>query len=130
MNIKTYRPIFVLIVIISFLFIFHKIIFFVNKTNTDSFYYSIETLYGIFLSLSILLLILLLKVEKKNFDQVGMTFMLATSVKMLICYAFLRPILTHKTEINFFEKKNFLITFLLFLTVETVLTIRMLNKKQ
>ena len=63
-------------------------------------------------------------------DNVGMSFLLATSIKMILCFIILRPLLKVSNEINALDKKNFFVTFILFLIIETMLTIRILGKKQ
>jgi hypothetical protein len=49
---------------------------------------------------------------------------------MGFCYLILKPILQLNTHDNSLEKINFFMIFALFLTIETVLTIRILNRKQ
>lgn len=89
-----------------------------------------ETIYLLFLGMSILVFTVVLKVKEQNFDNIGMSFLLATTVKMVFCYLILKPILRFNTNDNSLEKVNFFSVFVLFLTIETVLTIRILNKKQ
>jgi hypothetical protein len=68
--------------------------------------------------------------KEKNIDSVGQTFLLLTSIKMVVAYVLLHPILQSTNQLLTAEKVNFFITFALFLTIETVVTIRILNKKQ
>ena len=49
---------------------------------------------------------------------------------MVISYVFLYPILQSTNQLMTPEKINFFITFAVFLTIETVVTIRILNKNQ
>ncbi|MFN8273768.1 MAG: hypothetical protein U0X58_02690 [Flavobacteriaceae bacterium] len=49
---------------------------------------------------------------------------------MGIAYFFLKPILTFDLPKTAVEKTNFFLVFIYFLIVETVVTIRILNKKQ
>jgi hypothetical protein len=72
----------------------------------------------------------LLKVKERSFDNIGMSFLLSTSVKMIFCYLILRPLLQVSSHNITIEKKNFFMIFILFLAIETVLTIRILNEKQ
>jgi hypothetical protein len=53
-----------------------------------------------------------------------------TFIKMGISYILLNPILNSSSQFLKVEKINFFITFALFLTIETVVTIRILNNKQ
>jgi hypothetical protein len=54
--------------------------------------------------------------------------LLGTSIKMVFCYLILKPILHIVTYNNTIEKVNFFGMFILFLLIETVLTIRILKK--
>ena len=76
MNLKTYKPLLGLLVLAALAYVLHKLAFYFLKINTQTFYYSIETLYLMFLGLSILVFIVLLKVKEKSFDNVGMSFLL------------------------------------------------------
>ena len=111
-------------------FLLHKLFFqLINFKELSVFVYTIESLYVIFTILSIIIVLILLLVKKKNLDIVGYTFLILTSIKMVIAYMFLKPILeasNSKTEV---EKINFFIIFCFFLAIETVVTIRMLNNK-
>jgi hypothetical protein len=86
--------------------------------------------YGFFFVCSVVILFILIKVKDKNIDNVGYTFLLVTFIKMGISYAVLSPIL-HSGNPNIqIEKLNFFVIFALFLTIETIVTARILNKKQ
>jgi hypothetical protein len=130
MNLKNYKPILNLTLLAGIAYLSHKIIFYLLKIKETTFLYSMETLYLLFLGMSTLVFIVVLKVKERSFDNVGMSFLLATSVKMVFCYLILKPILRLNAQGDSSEKVNFLVTFILFLTIETVLTIRILNKKQ
>ena len=130
MNLQNYKPLLSLLLLAVLFYILHKIIFHVFNINDEAFYYSIETLYLLFLALSILVFIALLKVKERSFDNVGMSFLLGTSIKMVFCYLILRPLLQVSNQNIAIEKKNFFVMFILFLAIETILTIRILNEKQ
>lgn len=129
---KAYFPIIQILVITTVVFIIHKLIFysFKNQILYDLFHYSTEKLYLIFLLLSILIVVILIKVKKQNIDLVGNTFLLLTSIKMAVAYVLLTPILKLNTQAIKIEKINFFIIFVLFLAIETLVTIRLLNNKQ
>lgn len=99
------------------------------KAAAQNFYWSIPVLYLIYFFFSKIILFLLVQVSTKNFDNVGMTFLVITSVKLAITYFIVRPVLNSTTE-NTIEKANFFFIFILFLAIETLITIRLLNKKQ
>ncbi|MFM2368956.1 MAG: hypothetical protein RL619_1256 [Bacteroidota bacterium] len=130
MKLQNYKPLLNLLLLAALAFIFHKIVFYVLNINDDAFHYSLETLYLLFLGLSTIVFIVLLKVKERSFDNIGMSFLLSTSVKMIFCYLILRPLLQVSSHNITIEKKNFFMIFILFLAIETVLTIRILNEKQ
>jgi hypothetical protein len=130
MKLQNYKPLLNLLLLAGLAFIFHKIVFYVLNINDDAFHYSLETLYLLFLGLSTIVFIVLLKVKERSFDNIGMSFLLSTSVKMIFCYLILRPLLQVSSHNITIEKKNFFMIFILFLAIETVLTIRILNEKQ
>ena len=111
------------------IFIIHVMLFNANIINGKgaNFYYSIPLLYGLFFTLSAAILIIVTKISEKNFDNTGMVFMIATSIKMVVAYFLVRPILL--IEDNKIEKINFFIIFILFLLIETILVAKILNKK-
>ncbi|MBP6182948.1 hypothetical protein [Flavobacterium sp.] len=130
MKLQNYKPLLNLIVLAGLAYILHKIVFYVLNINDDGFHYSLEILYLLFLGLSTIVFIVLLKVKERSFDNIGMSFLLSTSVKMIFCYIILRPLLQVSSHNITIEKKNFFMIFILFLAIETVLTIRILNEKQ
>ncbi|SFA97619.1 hypothetical protein SAMN05660845_1110 [Flavobacterium swingsii] len=127
---KNIKPIGILVLIVGITYLIHKFIFSVFKFNENNFIYSLEQLYLFFGLSSIIIELILIKVKQKNIDIVGNVFLLLTLVKMMVCYVFGRSILKEVTEHNSLQKWNFLVLFLLFLTIETTLTIIMLNKKE
>jgi hypothetical protein len=112
-------------------FLLHLLIFQISTLSEAAlkFYYSIPFLYLLYFMFSAIILSFLFKVSESNFDNVGMTFLISTSIKMVVSYFVLRPIL-NLTEESTIEKVNFFIIFILFLAIETVITIRLLNKNQ
>ncbi len=130
MNIKKYNLIFLLSIISLITFIVHQLLFDFFKINDDSFIYSLKKLYLFFYGLSVLVFVILVEVKNKSFDNVGMSFLLVTNLKLVICYVVLKPILEVDTSQINIEKINFFGMFILFLAIETILTIRILNEKQ
>lgn len=130
MNLKNYKPLLHLVVLAGISYLLHKIIFYILQIDEAAFYYSIEVLYLFFLGLSAIVFVVLLKVKERSFDNVGMSFLLATSIKMALCYLLVRPILKISSQNHGIEKMNFFVMFILFLAIETVLTVRILNEKQ
>lgn len=98
-------------------------------TNFKTYHYSLEFMYLILTLFSISILIVLHFIERKNKDIVGMTFMLLTTFKIIMCCIIFATIIS-ATYQNQTERINFFVVFILFLTMETLITIRLLNKKQ
>ena len=111
------------------IFIIHVLLFNANLITGKevNFYYSIPLLYQLFLMLSAVILIIVTKISEKNFDNTGMVFMIATSIKMVVAFFLVRPILP--LEDNKIEKINFFAIFILFLLFETIIVAKILNKK-
>lgn len=106
---------------------------FLEKThfasNYEQYQFSLEFIYFIFFLFSTLILITLLIINQRNKDIVGMTFMLTTTLKIIICYIIFSKIITSDNQ-NTIERINFFVVFVLFLAIETLITMRLLNKKQ
>lgn len=131
MSFKSYRPILEIVLSAILFFLAHKLFFFFNSNhpNLQGFHYPIEVIYGFFFSCSLILMLILVKVKEKNIDNVGYTFLLVTCVKMGLSYLLLLPILNSENVNLRYEKINFFIIFAVFLALETIVTIRMLNTK-
>ncbi|PXY44954.1 hypothetical protein DMB68_09560 [Flavobacterium hydrophilum] len=129
MLLKNYKPILHLFFFALASYILHKAVFIFFDIPNQNFHYSLESLYLIFFSFSSVFFIVLLKFTIKNFDSIGMMFMMGTLIQMFFCYLVLRPILNDKIHNMSVEKTNFFITFILFLLFETLITVRLLNEK-
>ena len=131
MNLKKYQPILEVSFLSVVVYLVHKLFFFLNENTPkfQNFHFPIEIIYGFFFTCSIVILLILIKVKTRNLDYVGHTFLLVTFVKMAVSYAVLWPILHSGNPNMRIEKINFFIIFALFLTIETVVTIRLLNNK-
>ena len=132
MNSKTLKPILETLIASLAVFIIHKSVFFFfdYKSIESTFQYSLIYLYLFFLICSILIIAVLIKVNKIDINNVGNVYLLLTLVKIGIAYLVSRPILESLSKYVEIEKMNFFIIFALFLTIETVVTIRILNNKQ
>jgi len=130
MILKKLSPFLTLIGGTLLLYLIHKIVFYGFQISQDQFHYSLETLYLFFFLLSAIIFKVLVTVKKKSFDNVGMSFLLATSIKMVFCFLVLRPLLQIPDPNNPTERINFFILFIVFLTIETLFTIRLVNEKQ
>lgn len=129
MNIKKYRPIVEIGGLSALAFITHSLFLtFFGSNKTVNFHYSLSELYGFFFCCSLVIVLVLIQMKQKNIDSVGNTFMLLTCIKLVLAYILLHPILNSYHKDLAAEKTNFFLVFAIFLTLETIGTIRMLNK--
>jgi len=127
MKVKVFKPAGITLVASVLFFVIHSLVFHFLKIPTAHFYHSLTTLYGFFATASFAIIIVLILVDLKNRDYVGYAFMLLTCIKMAVSYLILHPILQTNDKT---QKINFFVVFMLFLTMETAVTIRILNNKQ
>lgn len=127
MNVKIFKPAGITLLVSVLFFVIHSLVFHFFKIPTAHFYHSLSLLYGFFATASFVIIIVLILVDLKNRDYVGYAFMLLTCIKMAVSYLILHPILQTNDKA---QKINFFIVFMLFLAIETVVTIRILNNKQ
>ncbi len=128
---QKFRPLIEVIAIASISFVIHLVLLALfYPIIQESFHYSITTIYSFFVICSILIILILIKTKEKNIDSVGNTFLLITCIKMALSYLFVLPLLNNITKEGQLEKFNFFVVFALFLSIETIVTIRILNKKQ
>ena len=131
MALKKYQPLLEISLISVVVYALHKLFFFLNENiKFQNFFLPIEIIYVFFFCCSIIILSILIKVKEKNIDNVGSVFLLITCVKMGISYALLYPIIHSGNQNVKTERIDFFIIFALFLTIETIVTIRILNNKQ
>lgn len=113
------------------LFLSNKLILQTESFNQNFklFSYSLETIYTVLCVFSVIILVTLLIVNSRNKDVVGLTYLLITSIKAGIIFFIFSDIISSSNK-NTVERINFFIVFILFLAIETLITIRLLNKKQ
>ncbi len=129
---ELFQSVLLLFLLASSAFLIHKLAFyFLNyQTIENQFQYSIFTLYSFFIICSLIIIVLLFFIKRKEINNVGNSFMLLTILKMPFAYFLLHSILNSSSKYASFEKINFFIIFLLFLAIETIVSIRILNNKQ
>ena len=127
---ESIKPLVTLVLIILLAFGIHLTIFEALGFNETTFYYSLKQLYLFFGLFSITIVLILIKVKEKDLDIVGNTFLLLTSIKMIVCYVFGRPIIKQENLENTLQKFNFFILFMIFLLFETIFTIYLLNSSK
>jgi len=131
MKLSDFKPLLLVLVLTVSLCLFNHLIisteFFSSKYVLYTF--SLQFIYTIFGLFSIVILAILFIINKRNKDIVGLTFLLLTSLKMGICGFIFSEIITSNNK-NTTERINFFYIFILFLAIETLITIHLLNKKQ
>ena len=132
MNLKKYKPILETGIFSILVYVGLKLFFYFNSNNPkfQNFYFPIEWVCSFFSVCSLLIIFALVKIKEKNTDTVGFAFLWLTSIKIGLSYAFLQLIVNAENQNTGIEKSTFLIIFSLFLTKETFVTVRILNKKQ
>ena len=132
MKLNSVKPLF-LVVLLSFVcFVIHKNVFLITdfSLKETTFKFSLIQIYSFFTISSFLIIAILLIIKKRNFDSVGYAFMGLTTLKIGLSLFLLRPILQSQSLNLRFEKGNFFIIFALFLAIETIVAIQILNNKQ
>ncbi|OXA69221.1 DUF6168 family protein [Flavobacterium aquatile] len=131
MKLQIFKTVILTLLIAVVLFFGNKLILQTESfsQNFEVFSYSLETIYALFCAFSVIILITLMIVNSRNKDIVGMTFLLITSIKAGVLFFIFSDIIGSSNK-NTVERINFFVVFILFLTIETLITIRLLNKKQ
>lgn len=132
MDLKKHHPLKDLLFLSVLSYSIHKLFFFLNQDNFSfqNFHFPIEYTYGFFFICSLLIILTLNKIYSINIDYVGYTFLLLTFIKILLSLIVLLPILNSEILNIKTEKINFFVIFALFLAIETVVVVKILNKKQ
>jgi hypothetical protein len=132
MSHKKLHPVLLVVLASVIGYTFHKVLFYflVPQKFEAAFVYSVEMLFAFFAVSSALIVSTLNFIGKKSINNVGYSYLLLTTLKMGVAYFFLKPILSFDLPKTAVEKTNFFLIFIYFLIVETVVTIRILNKKQ
>ena len=132
MNFQKIKPFFTLFPLSVLAYLLHKLFFYFFKLHATeiSFVQPLFHLYLFFTICSSTIIAILIFIKQKNIDNVGQAFILLTCIKMFFCYIMLHPIIEQNNKNSAFEKKDFFVIFAVFLTIETVITIRLLNNKQ
>lgn len=131
MILKKYKPLLEVLIVSIVIFFVHKIAFsLLDYVIIECYFlYSLQFLYSFFLASSIFIIFLVIKINSVDINNVGNGFLLLTLIKIGIAYLILNPILESSSKYIETEKINFFIVFAVFLTIETIITIRILNNK-
>jgi hypothetical protein len=93
------------------------------------FVYPVQTLYLLFFVFSVIILFALYKISEISASQTGFVFLGLITLKAVGSYFVAQPIIS-KTIDTTTERVNFLLIFMLFLSIEAYFTVQLLNKKQ
>ncbi len=131
-KIKQYQPILEILIASLSAFLIHKLAFFFldYQTIESAFQYSLFQVYLFFLFCSVCIVFILIQVKKRDLDNVGNGFLLLTLIKIGIAFLFANPIVSSTSKFKEIERMDFFIVFAVFLTIETMATIGILNNKQ
>jgi hypothetical protein len=91
--------------------------------------FSLEKVFLFFTVSMVLISIVSQIVYTKNKDIVGLVFMSTTSFKVILTYLVFKSVISTDNQ-NTTDRIYFFCIFLFYLTLETISTIRLLNKKQ
>lgn len=127
MSNKSFRPLLEVAFLAVLAFILHSICNLIFDVKTDAFKYSVAELYSAFAVASLFTTLIVIFVRQRSIDSVGSTMMLLTCTKMVPAYMIMTPVLRNQPNLN--EKVTFLIIFGVFLIIDTVVAIRLLNAK-
>lgn len=95
----------------------------------SNFNFSLEHLYLCFGIASLAIVSVLLVIKKRNFDQIGMSFMALITVKLIVFFAVFKPIISKDNTESGIERTNFIILFMVFLLWETFVSAQILKSK-
>jgi hypothetical protein len=108
------------------------ICFFCNKiickTDVVNYLYTLESIYFFFTFSLIIILFTSHLIHQKNKDIVGIVYLFTTGIKLILSYILFKSVIDSSNENNL-ERINIFMVFILFLVIETISTIRLLNKK-
>lgn len=131
MNLKTFRPILQFVVAMGLCYFAHKVYLVTFQENLEPFksLFSIEVLYVLFSTYSILFYIVLLIIKNKSFDNVGMVFLILTTLKIGCSLLFIKLLDSPTANLPSSAKKNFFMIFFLYLAIDTAFGVRILRNK-
>lgn len=129
MSLQKFRPVLEALAVAAPLYLLHEWFFYLLGISQHTFVKQLGSIYGFFVAFSVAMLLLLVFVKEKSFDNVGMVCLILTTIQMVVAYAVFSPILKSSSGSGTFEKFNFLGVFGAFLTVQTIVVIRMLKNR-
>ncbi len=101
-----------------------------KESDLKTFTYSVFQLYAIFTVASMIIVGILIFIQEKFAEQIGYVFLFLTTFKMGLSYLLMLPVIQQINTPNKWEKINFFVVFVLFLTIEVINTMQLLHKSQ
>ena len=105
----------------------HFLMLSVSSAAVGEFYYTPFQEYLFLIGTSIAVYGLNTMVAKKSFEQLGFVFLGVMTVKFILAYVFVLPLLDSHSEPYNLEKKLFFLNFILFLGIDVYLTSQILT---
>lgn len=129
---KKYKPLFLILICIVLMYAIHRSLTFLLEWNSvyAGFRFSLEKLYLCFGLAFLLIIFVLLKVKQRNFDQIGMAFMALITIKMFVFYFVFKSVISSEISETEWERTNFIILFMAFLILETVVSAQILKSQE
>lgn len=129
---KKYKPLFLILICVVLMYAIHRSLTFLLEWNSvyAGFRFSLEKLYLCFGLASLLIIFVLLKVKQRNFDQIGMAFMALITIKMFVFYFIFKSVISSEISETEWERTNFIILFMAFLILETVVSSQILKSQE
>jgi len=117
----------ILITLALVLYTVHYIV--VNKLLSEySFYYPIYTIYLFLIVVTSIIIVTILAIYKNYKDKTGFAFLAFSILKMLFAVIFLIPLITSDLTNKVPDILSFFIPYFLFLTLETVYILNLINR--
>lgn len=116
-----------IVLVVVAILVFSASTFLINHYFLPAQLINIPQTYLFFTLASIITMLILVVVKRKNLDIVGVSFLLITTIKAGIAFWYGKNIIYASEKYNT-DRFNFYIVFVLFLLIETLLTIYLLNK--
>ena len=131
MKLKNFLPILYVLLFSALAFLLHSFAFarLADGKNSANWHSPLSEIYVFFTVCSLLIVTVFIVVSQKNIDNAGNSFVLLTLLKIGVAFGCFYDLLTSNNPDNS-EKINFFIVFAVFLTIETVISVRILNNKQ
>ena len=118
------------VIIIVAIYVIQSLVFSYSNVQQSNFKYSLLQLYLFFGIFTLIINVVLHIIKQKNIDLVGNVFLGLTLFKMMFCFAIGNTILNLVNDQDKIQKHNFLMLFFIFLFLETIVTIKLLNTKE